>query len=109
MPNLDDFLTAQTRVKPSQIMEFHTDVKHVAWNDVAGFVELKETLLKQIVWPITHPETFKKLGLTAPAGILSANLYIFSFSSSLPLSSLLFVHQEFCCTEAQAVVRRTSH
>jgi transitional endoplasmic reticulum ATPase len=77
MPSLDDFVVAQKSVKPSQVVEFHTNVKNVNWNDVAGFVDLKEALLKQIVWPITHPETFRRLGLTAPAGIVFYFVFIF--------------------------------
>lgn len=56
-------------MKASQVVEFHTSVKSVSWEDVGGFTELKDILLKQIVWPITHPLTFTKLGLTAPSGI----------------------------------------
>ena len=100
---LDDFVSAQASVKPSQVVEFHTHVKPVKWDEVAGFVELKEALLKQLVWPITHPATFRKLGLSAPAGLLLSSFSLFALSPS----SSYFLFQEFCCTENLAAVKHT--
>lgn len=86
------------------MVEFHSAVKHVKWEEVGGFTELKEALLKQIVWPITHPQTFAKLGLTAPSGTKHKlmdhkNEY---FKNNI-------IKQEYCCMERQEVEKHTWH
>ncbi len=78
-PNIEDFKEAQKTIHPSHV-EFHTPVKYVEWERVAGFEELKVKLLQKIVWPIVHPDTFRKLGLSAPSGLYFPSVIHFSIS-----------------------------
>ena len=40
------------------------------WDDIGGQKDLKFKLKQAIEWPLKHPESFKRLGITPPKGIL---------------------------------------
>lgn len=40
------------------------------WSDIGGQEKLKLTLKQAVEWPLTHPESFKRMGITPPRGVL---------------------------------------
>lgn len=44
--------------------------RHATWDDVAGLVRAKEVVRRAIVWPRTMAAEMRRLGITAPAGVL---------------------------------------
>ncbi|KAF3924281.1 Spastin [Orbilia brochopaga] len=66
----DDFLTALPKVQPSSKREGFTTVPDVTWQQVGALKTIRKQMQQAIVRPISHPEIFKAVGLTAPAGVL---------------------------------------
>lgn len=60
------FLTFQ----PSAMREVQIESPNIKWTDIGGQHELKLKLQQAIEWPIRHPETFTRLGITPPRGVL---------------------------------------
>ncbi|KAF9183212.1 hypothetical protein BGZ51_004173 [Haplosporangium sp. Z 767] len=56
--------------KPSQQIEFESIVSRRTWNDFGGYGTLKKRVHQAIQWPITNPETFKRMGVKPPMGLL---------------------------------------
>lgn len=67
---LRDVMTNLTIVKPSAMREVQIESPNVFWTDIGGQQELKLKLQQAIEWPIKHPETFQRLGITPPRGLL---------------------------------------
>jgi ribosome biogenesis ATPase len=65
-----DFLSALTEVQPSSKREGFATVPDVTWADVGALHGIREELHMAIVQPIKRPELFKKVGITAPCGVL---------------------------------------
>lgn len=40
------------------------------WSDIGGQHEIKLKLRQAVEWPLTHPESFVRLGIRPPAGVL---------------------------------------
>ena len=40
------------------------------WSDIGGQEELKLKLKQAVVWPLTHPDAFTRLGIDPPKGLL---------------------------------------
>ncbi|KAF9431139.1 spermatogenesis associated protein 5 [Podila epigama] len=56
--------------KPSQQVEFDGHVHQTRWGDFGGYSLLKKRVYQAVHWPITHPETFKRMGVKPPMGLL---------------------------------------
>lgn len=67
---LSDIQNGLCHVKPSAMREVLIESPNVKWTDIGGQHELKLQLKQAIEWPLTHPETFTRLGITPPRGIL---------------------------------------
>jgi transitional endoplasmic reticulum ATPase len=67
---MDDFINAQRGIEPSALREFFVEVPRVSWVDVGGLENVKQQLRESVEWPLSQPEVFKRLGITAPRGIL---------------------------------------
>jgi len=67
---MDDFINAQRGIEPSAMREFFVEVPRVSWVDVGGLENVKQQLRESVEWPLSQPEVFKRLGITAPRGIL---------------------------------------
>jgi len=65
-----DFLEALKSVRPSAIREFFVEKPNVKWGDVGGLATIKQELKEAIEWPLKHPESFKRLGIRPPKGVL---------------------------------------
>jgi len=65
-----DFDNALKLVEPSAMREVLVEVPKVKWDDVGGLEEVKESLQEIVEWPLKHPESFERLGIKPPKGIL---------------------------------------
>lgn len=65
-----DFELAMKDVRPSAMREIFLEMPRVRWSDIAGQEELKRKLTEVVQLPLEAAETFKKLGVSAPKGVL---------------------------------------
>ncbi|KAG1457071.1 hypothetical protein G6F55_006139 [Rhizopus delemar] len=68
--NMNDFVSACASVGPSMQRGFQVQVEKMNWDDVGGLKEVKKKLKQAIEWPLLYKESFARLGLKAPRGIL---------------------------------------
>ncbi|CAG8553930.1 18515_t:CDS:10 [Dentiscutata erythropus] len=66
----DDFFQALSKVQPSSKREGFATVPDVSWFDIGALRFVRDELRMAIVEPIKHPELFKRVGITAPSGVL---------------------------------------
>lgn len=66
----DDIEYAFTRVFPSSRRGIITEFPSTRWDDIGGLESVKEKLKMLVEWPILHADTFKRLNLEVPKGIL---------------------------------------
>ena len=66
----NDFKEALKVVRPSALREVFVEIPNVKWNDVGGLEDVKQELKEAVEWPLKHPESFKRLGVTPPKGVL---------------------------------------
>ena len=66
----DDFDHALKIVAPSAMREVMIEVPKVKWEDIGGLEETKQQLKEVVEWPLKYPDSFKKLGIKPPNGIL---------------------------------------
>ena len=66
----EDFDYALKMVQPSAMREVLIEIPNVKWSDVGGLKEVKERLKETVEWPLKYPDSFKKLGISPPKGIL---------------------------------------
>jgi ribosome biogenesis ATPase len=57
-------------IQPSSKREGFATVPNVTWNDVGALQDVREEMHLAIVEPISYPERYKEVGITAPTGIL---------------------------------------
>lgn len=57
-------------VKPSALRELLVEKPNTLWSDIGGMEDLKLKLKQIVEWPINHPETFERLGIQPPSGLL---------------------------------------
>lgn len=67
---LNDFLQAMSDVRPSAMREVSVDVPKVSWSDIGGLENVKLKLKQAVEWPLKHPESFIRMGIQPPKGIL---------------------------------------
>ncbi|MEK6919359.1 MAG: CDC48 family AAA ATPase [Nanoarchaeota archaeon] len=67
---MQDFMDALKVVRPSAMREVLIDTPNVNWNDVGGLDYIKQELKEAVEWPMKHPETFIRMGIRPPRGIL---------------------------------------
>jgi transitional endoplasmic reticulum ATPase len=66
-----DFTAALEVVRPTTMAASSTlELASVTLDDVGGLHEVKETLTESVLWPLTYPDTFARLGVTPPRGVL---------------------------------------
>ncbi|XP_053559603.1 ribosome biogenesis protein SPATA5 [Bombina bombina] len=67
---LSDFLQAMNDVRPSAMREVAIDVPNVSWMDIGGLENVKLKLKQAVEWPLKHPESFIRMGIQPPKGVL---------------------------------------
>ncbi|XP_034968808.2 ATPase family gene 2 protein homolog A isoform X1 [Zootoca vivipara] len=65
-----DFLQAMNNVRPSAMREVAVDVPKVSWSDIGGLEDVKLKLKQAVEWPLKHPESFIRMGIQPPKGVL---------------------------------------
>ncbi len=68
--NGKDLSLALRKVKPSAMREISFDIPKVFWHQIGGQHELKKKLEQAIIWPIRHADSFKRLRIKPPRGLL---------------------------------------
>jgi transitional endoplasmic reticulum ATPase len=66
----EDFEDALKTVRPSAMREVLVEAPNIGWNDIGGLEQTKQRLKEAVEWPIKSPESFKRLGIRPPRGIL---------------------------------------
>ncbi len=65
-----DFDAALDVVRPTSMAESTLEVASVTLDDVGDMAEVKQTLTESVLWPLTYPDTFARLGVSPPRGVL---------------------------------------
>jgi transitional endoplasmic reticulum ATPase len=67
----DDLVGALGVIRPlSRSATEEVSVGSVTLEDVGDMVETKQALTEAVLWPLQHPETFERLGVEPPRGVL---------------------------------------
>jgi len=66
----EDFENALKMVEPSAMREVLVEIPKVKWEDIGGLEDVKGTLKEMVEWPLKNPDSFKRLGIQPPHGIL---------------------------------------
>ena len=59
-----------SNLKPINLSEILLDIPKVLWSDIGGNKNIIHQIRQSIEYPLKHPETFSRLGLTPPNGTL---------------------------------------
>jgi transitional endoplasmic reticulum ATPase len=65
-----DFDRGLREVQPSALREIVVEIPSVRWEDVGGLDEVKKTLRERVELPLKRPESFTRLGIKPPKGVL---------------------------------------
>ncbi|MEW2430532.1 AAA family ATPase [Micromonospora sp. NPDC047644] len=68
--SMGDFTAAREVVRPTTMAASTLDLASVTLDDVGGLDEVKQTLTESVLWPLTYPDTFARLGVQPPRGVL---------------------------------------
>jgi len=66
----DDFEEALKVVRPSAMREVLVETPNVGWNEVGGLEKAKQELKEAVEWPMKYKDSFERLGIVPPKGIL---------------------------------------
>jgi transitional endoplasmic reticulum ATPase len=67
----DDVLGALTVIRPlSRSGATEVSVGSITLDDVGDMAETKQALTEAVLWPLEHPDTFARLGVQPPRGVL---------------------------------------
>ncbi len=66
----DDFMDALREIQPTAMREVTIEVPNVRWSDVGGLEIIKHKLQQAVQWPLQNPESFTRLGVEPPRGVL---------------------------------------
>ena len=65
-----DFQEALKVVEPSAMREVLVEIPKVKWKDIGGLEEVKQSLIEMVEWPLKNPDSFERMGIQPPRGIL---------------------------------------
>ncbi len=66
----NDFMDALKFVRPSALREVLIEIPNVKWENIGGMEEVRQKLIEAVEWPLKNPDSFTKLGISPPRGIL---------------------------------------
>ncbi|MEM7243750.1 MAG: CDC48 family AAA ATPase [Acidobacteriota bacterium] len=66
----DDFKQGLKEVQPSALREILVQVPDISWDEVGGLDEVKNRLHELVELPLVKPESFNRLGIRCPKGVL---------------------------------------
>lgn len=67
---LADIQQSLLSTRPSALREVFLETPKVLWSEIGGQTFVKERLRECVEWPLLHGETFKRLGVKPPKGVL---------------------------------------
>ncbi|XP_064390152.1 ATPase family gene 2 protein homolog A-like [Halichondria panicea] len=67
---VQDMQDALREIRPSAMREVAIEVPEVYWTDIGGQESVKQRMREAVEWPLKHPESFKRLGVRPPRGVL---------------------------------------
>ncbi|MEV4618332.1 AAA family ATPase [Asanoa sp. NPDC049573] len=65
-----DFTAAREAVRPTSMASSTLELSGLTLDDVGDLVAVKEVLTESVLWPLTYPDTFARLGVRPPRGVL---------------------------------------
>jgi transitional endoplasmic reticulum ATPase len=65
-----DLLGALDVVRPTAMNESTVDIPRASLDGVGDMVETKQALTETVLWPLAYPDTFARLGVRPPRGVL---------------------------------------
>jgi len=65
-----DFAAAREAVRPTSMASSTLELSGLTLDDVGDLVAVKEVLTESVLWPLTYPDTFARLGVRPPRGVL---------------------------------------
>lgn len=65
-----DFEHAFSRTRPSAMREALVTIPNVRWQNIGGLKDVKKRLHDLVAMPLLHPDTFTRMGIKAPSGIV---------------------------------------
>ncbi|AJF62478.1 MAG: AAA family ATPase, CDC48 subfamily [archaeon GW2011_AR20] len=65
-----DFREALKLVRPSAMREVLIETPNIHWEDIGGLEQVKQELKEAVEWPLKHQDSFKRLGIKPPKGLL---------------------------------------
>ncbi len=65
-----DFEEVMKEVQPSALREILFEVPKVTWDDIGGLEGVKALLKEAVEWPLRYGESFRRIGVEAPKGVL---------------------------------------
>jgi transitional endoplasmic reticulum ATPase len=65
-----DLDAARQSVRPTSMAESTLEVAKISLDDVGDMVKVKEALTESVLWPLRYPDTFTRLGVDPPRGVL---------------------------------------
>lgn len=69
--NQDDLVGALSVIRPlSRSASEEVTVGSITLDDVGDMAEAKQALTESVLWPLQHPDTFARLGVDPPRGVL---------------------------------------
>jgi len=68
--NIDDFTKAFREITPTAMREVYVEIPTTKWINIGGLEGAKGELKEAVEWPIKDPNTFKRMGIKPPKGIL---------------------------------------
>ena len=66
----DDFLLALREIKPSVLRSVEVESPNIAWDDIGGLEDIKQTLQESVEGALLYPDLYAKTGARAPRGVL---------------------------------------
>ena len=67
---LEDLASALPTIRPSAMRSLFFDTPPIRYSDIGGQASTIQKLREAVEWPLLHPETFARLGIRPPKGVL---------------------------------------
>jgi len=68
--SMADFSAALDVVRPTAMGSATLDIAKITLDEVGDMAEVKHAVTETVLWPLQYPDTFEKLGVAAPHGLL---------------------------------------
>ncbi|MEV4507338.1 AAA family ATPase [Dactylosporangium sp. NPDC049525] len=65
-----DFDAALEVVRATSMADSSLELAKITLDDVGDMVEVKQTLTESVLWPLSYPDAFARLGVEPPRGVL---------------------------------------